>query len=155
MARGMTGHDDEALDIVQDAMMRFANNYSGRPADQWKPLFFRILINRVRDWQRRRAVRARVMHWLRPGERDPIYQAPAPAGTGPLATAMAAEALEDLDVAIRRLPARQQQAFVLRCLEGFDVAATAGIMDCSTGSVKTHYSRALSALRKMLGEHGE
>ena len=30
---------DDALDIVQGAMLRLARNYARRPSEEWKPLF--------------------------------------------------------------------------------------------------------------------
>ncbi len=148
---------DDALDIVQDAMLQLARRYAARPSEEWKPLFYRILNNRIHDCQRRRVVRARIMAWL-PVRRDDEDEAPDPiesaAGNevAPSEQAQIDETLHALERALGELPARQQQAFLLRTLEGFDVAATAAAMGCSQGSVKTHYFRAVQTLRERLGE---
>lgn len=148
---------DEALDLVQDAMIRLARNYASKPADELAPLFYRILQNRIRDWQRRQAVRSRVMVWFGRGNEDndydPVAAAPDPAGRAPDEELESHEAMAGLEDALARLPARQREAFMLRTFEGLDVAGTAAAMGCSQGSVKTHYSRAVHSLRDTLGEH--
>ena len=158
MARFAVRDTDEALDIVQDAMIQLVRRYAGRAAEEWRPLFFRILTNRIRDWQRRYKVRSRVMVWLRrsgePDERpDLVETAPAPAHVVPEREAEMDQTLAALEEAVERLPPRQQQAFLLRTMQGLDVAETARAMGCSQGSVKTHYSRAVHALRAGLGGH--
>ncbi len=152
-------HDQDALDAVQDAMLRLVRRYARRPAAEWPPLFYRILENGIRDMQRRRRTRSGVLAWLpwrgaddEHDELDPVAQAPDPAPT-PAAQVQTAETLQALERAVAALPARQRQAFLLRSIEGMDVAATAQVMGCSEGSVKTHYFRALQFLRGQLGEY--
>ena len=158
IARMAVRDADEALDIVQDAMIKLARNYASRPSEEWRPLFYRILNNRIRDWQRRRVVRNKLFGWL-PGtfaedgeENGDPYEAVAETGHGPTEQLMLNDAMVTLQSALDELPARQQQAFCLRNFEGLDVAQTAVAMRCSEGSVKTHYSRAVHALRERLGE---
>jgi RNA polymerase sigma-70 factor (ECF subfamily) len=110
----------------------------------------------VRDWHRRRAVRARVLgFFVRADEtsEDPLDAVPAPSHESPLERVAIEETMEAVAAALRRLPARQCEAFMLRNFEGLDVAATARAMGCSEGSVKTHHSRAVARLRELLGEH--
>src|SRR6201996_7625183 len=157
IAQAALRHEDDALDAVQDAMLQLARAYADRPAEEWKPLFYRILENRIRDMQRRRTVRGRVMAWLPfrrdedDEESDPIAQAPSH-DLPPGARLELDEAMTALDGALEELPGRQRQAFMLRNLEGLDVAQTAQAMGCSEGSVKTHYFRALQSLRQKLGD---
>src|SRR5579862_4460566 len=157
IAQAALRHEDDALDAVQDAMLQLARAYADRPAEEWKPLFYRILENRIRDMQRRRTVRGRVIAWLpfrgedEDEDNDPIAAAPSPEPQ-PVKRLELDEALGALEKALGELPRRQQQAFMLRTLEGLDVAQTAAAMGCSEGSVKTHYFRALQALRAQLGD---
>lgn len=151
------GDRDEALDIVQDAMLKLVRSYSSRPSDEWRPLFFRILTNRITDQQRRQAVRRRVIAWFGPAKEDddsdPIAELPDERPMAPEEVLGRADAMTALEAAVGRLPARQREAFLLRSLEGLDVAETAAAMGCGEGSVKTHYSRAVHALRTALGDH--
>lgn len=148
---------DDAMDIVQEAMIKLARNYAGKPSEQWAPLFYRILQNRIRDWHRRQAVRNRVMVWFGRNDPDddydPVAAAPDPLARRPEDELGTDRALAELSVALERLPPRQREAFMLRTFEGFDVAGTAMAMGVSEGSVKTHYSRAVHRLRDALGEH--
>ena len=45
IARYSTGDTEEALDLVQDAMLKLVKTYADRPGDEWPPLFYRILDN--------------------------------------------------------------------------------------------------------------
>jgi RNA polymerase sigma-70 factor, ECF subfamily len=148
---------EEALDVVQDAMLQLVRRYGSRPAGEWMPLFYRILQNRIRDSQRRKTVRNRIFAWWpgSAGDDESAEDASADAADGrpePDALVANGEALRTLESAVADLPARQSEAFLLRTIEGLDVAATAVVMGCSEGSVKTHYSRAVHALRARLGE---
>ena len=157
-ARMAVGNDADALDIVQDAMMKLAEKYGQRDPAEWPPLFHRILQSRIRDFYRRSKVRNRFRVWFgfgntenedRTGSLDNIKDQAAREPVELLATK---QALASLAQAIEALPIRQQQAFILRTWDSLDVAQTARAMGCSAGSVKTHYSRAVQTLRKKIEE---
>jgi RNA polymerase sigma-70 factor (ECF subfamily) len=65
-----------------------------------------------------------------------------------------AQILQEIELEIQELPARQREAFLMRYWEEMDVAETAAAMGCSEGSVKTHCSRAVQALSKALKAKG-
>ncbi|MGI9343942.1 MAG: RNA polymerase sigma factor [Gammaproteobacteria bacterium] len=151
-------NSDDALDIVQDSMIRFVRSYAKKPADEWPPLFFRVLRNRIIDHQRSQTVRNRVFGWFSKSPdtdepNDPGAMAPDPAMRSPEQQSGLDDAMGALEQAVGELPERQRQAFLLRAMEGLDVAATASVMGCSDGSVKQHYHRALRSLRATLGDH--
>ncbi len=161
MAELATGNREDALDLVQDAMLGLVKSYADRDEQAWAPLFYRILQNRIRDHYRRSKVRNRFRSWLGLGTRsdenedlpDPIQNAPDTRQPDTIHKVLQEDAIDRLHGALQVLPVRQQQAFLLRCWEGMDVAATAFAMGCSEGSVKTHYSRAIHRLREMLEDH--
>jgi RNA polymerase sigma-70 factor (ECF subfamily) len=155
MALIATANIDEALDVVQDAMLAFVKLYASRPAVEWGVLFHRSLQSRIIDWRRRAMVRNRFRGWLGcsdrgPDDEDPIATVADTTTPDPAEQMMRRDLGEAIENALRALPLRQQQAFLLRAWEGLDVAETAFAMGCSEGSVKTHYSRAVHTLRNRL-----
>lgn len=154
MARIATGNEDDALDIVQEAMLTLAQRYAARSEAEWAPLFQRILQNRIRDWYRRSKVRNRFRVWFKrdEDEDDPLENHPDPIPDEPLQQLETEQFGEALEKALGELPNRQQQAFLLRAWEGMSVEETAAAMGVSAGSVKTHYSRAVHTLRERLEE---
>lgn len=159
MAALACGNDDDALDVVQDSMLSFVKKYALRPEDEWTPLFYRVLQSRITDWHRRATVRNRVKAWLGWGdvheddEQDPLQNLADEGAPLPDRLMEGNQLAAALEAALRALPLRQQQAFLMRAWEGLDTRETALAMGCSQGSVKTHYSRALQTLREKLEEH--
>lgn len=153
MAEVSIGDRDQALDLVQETMIQLVRRYQDRPSQEWRPLFYRCLQNRIRDWHRRQKVR-RALFWQPPTQTEegpaPMPEAPDPAGIDGAEALQRAQAMRKLEAALAGLPRRQREAFELRLWEGMDVAETAQCMACSQGSVKTHLSRALARLRSEL-----
>lgn len=139
---------DEALDLIQNSMLKLVQRYADRDENEWTLLFYRILQNEIKDWKRKAWVRG----WF--GFIDPetewIEDKSVQACPDRVVHQDAINSA--MHAAIKQLPWRQQQAFLLRSWEGLNVKQTAKVMACTTGSVKTHYSRAVTFLRKQLAE---
>jgi RNA polymerase sigma-70 factor (ECF subfamily) len=157
-------HDDQsALDIVQDSMLRLAEKYCARPPAELPLLFQRILQNAIRDHFRRQKVRSTwgtALSNLGIGDEDadPLDTFEVDdTGNVPVSPAdqlEQAQVMAIIEDAVKALPGRQREAFLLRYWEELDVSETAKAMGCSEGSVKTHCSRATHALAKVLRAKG-
>ena len=155
--------DHAALDIVQDAMLKLADNYADRPVAEYPMLFQRILQNTMRDYWRRQKVRNLWTTLLSSfggqgddDDRDPLEMLGAGADSQeePFAQLERSQTIAIIEQALHKLPARQREAFILRYWEEMDVAEAASVMGCSQGSVKTHCSRATHAIAAFLKSKG-
>lgn len=144
-------------------MIKLAEKYGDKPAEEFPLLFQRILQNTIRDHYRRQKVRnawTTLFSSLTPehDEYDPLENLED--STNPSAPAKPDESLQQSQVialieqALTKLPARQREAFLLRYWEGLDTAEAAVAMGCTEGSVKTHCSRAVHALAASLKAKG-
>ena len=157
MARLSTRQIDDAHDIVQEAMYKLIEKYAHKQPLDWKPLFFTILNSKITDYYRRNSIKDKVFFKSKatPAEDDyyldwESYSATASGTSGPDAQFIQQRNIHELSRCIEQLSHRQKQAFMMRCWEGYSTQETANLMACSEGSVKTHYSRAISKLRNML-----
>jgi RNA polymerase sigma-70 factor (sigma-E family) len=140
----MLGDRGVAEEVVQDAFCGLYQNWD-RLADPGKALAYvrSAVLNRCRSALRRRA------RW-----QDRLAAVPRPGETVESAEASVLTSEEHRTVltALRRLPARQREALVLRFYLEFGEAETAVAMGVSPGTVKSTTSRALAALGRLLGE---
>ncbi len=151
-----TGNSNDVLDLLQDSMIAFVRKYSDKSESEWKPLFYRVVQNRIRDWYRREKLKK--LFFIQISGRqdneenrpDPLEFIEDPKAADSLNTLKTSQAMEKLNHVLKQLPARQQQVFLLRSWEGLSTKETAKAMGCTQGTVKTHYSRAVSKLKQEL-----
>jgi len=152
MASLAVHNEADALDIVQDSMIKLATRYGDKPSEQWRPLFYTILNNCILDWHRKDT------RWRRWFVRDHIDDDEDASllevedDFGPIEHLQNAQLTDELLAVIEALPVKQQQCFLLRCWEGFSVQQTAEVMCVNEGSVKTHYHRAMQKIQSALQE---
>ena len=157
--------EDAALDILQDSMIKLSTHYGDKPAGELPLLFQRILSNTTLDWFRRQKTRnahfTSLSDFSSGDDQEDFDLLEVNSGQAAHALGESAEqwtgrlqTLQHIESAIMELPARQREAFLLRYWEELDVAETAAVMGCTEGSVKTHCSRAVQALHRILSARG-
>jgi len=159
-------NEESALDIVQEAMIKLPEKYGDKPAAELPMLFQRILQTTILDFFRREKVRntwVSLFSSMTPNNQDDdnfdLLESYASEEGSEAAESTAdkierEQVLNIIDEEIKKLPARQREAFLMRYWEDMDVAETAAAMGCSEGSVKTHCSRATHALAASLKVKG-
>ena len=87
IAQFATRNRDDALELVQEAMMKLVQKYADRDESEWSALFYSILQSRILDWHRRQSVRNRFRHWFFASDdedaEDELEQLPAHEASDP------------------------------------------------------------------------
>lgn len=145
-----------ALEAVEGTMRAFATRHDTHAEGDW-PLLFWSLLDGDLD-KRLRVLRPRWRTWFARRVQDadaddPRAALPDPASPGPFMQLPDAKAMTALEGALRALPMRQRQAFLLRVREELDVAGSARVLHLSESVVRTQLFRALRNLRTRLRTH--
>ncbi len=149
LALQLLGNRDDALDVVQDAFLRFFTTLQRfdvrRPL---KPWLYQIVRNRVVDLYRRRRVR-RNEPLDRGDDGGPALQLHDPAAD-PERDAGRAELRLRLWRALDQLSPKQREILVLRDYQDLSYAEIATALDIPIGTVMSRLHGARQRLRKIL-----
>jgi RNA polymerase sigma-70 factor (ECF subfamily) len=146
----LTGNPDTALDVAQDAMLRFFNSLGRfdveRPVRPW---LLRIVRNLVGDLRRRARVRR-----TEPLQRDPdavILDPPDPR-PGPEAWSERRELQRLVWLELQKLPRRYREAVVLRDYQDLPYAEIAEVLQIPRGTLMSRLHRGRAMLRRAVLE---
>lgn len=153
-------NDDDALDIVQNAMINLIKSYHQKDIKEIKLLFPTILYNETMTFLSEKKqindntiAQEDILSSVDSEDMDSIISSLSTDyknNSSPESLIAQKEIIENIEKAMKDLPHRQTQAVYLRHIEGFSVEECAQIMGCTTGSVKTHTSRAIEYILKKI-----
>jgi RNA polymerase sigma-70 factor (sigma-E family) len=136
----LTGDAHRADDLVQQTITTLYVKWQrARAADNLDAYVRTMLVRTYVDEKR--------LAWARVGL---FREAPEP----PPVTEAGPEDRHLVRAALTRLPRRQQAVLVLRFFYDLPVDEVAAMLGCTSGTVKTHTSRGLATLRRLLGDSG-
>ena len=148
---------EEAKDCSQEAFLRLhesAGSFAGQ--SKFSTWFYRIVVNCCLDHQRRRRGWRRLLGWRdrrdeEPDAPDPVEQAAAPF-VDPTEGLHAERRMSQVWALVEELSPQQRAAVTLSCREGLATKEIAAVLNVSEATVRVHLHRALSTLRRRLGD---
>jgi RNA polymerase sigma-70 factor, ECF subfamily len=150
LARWLTRNDDDAQDVVQDAMLRALRYFAGFRGEHARPWLLQIVRNSCMDWLRENHPgEIAMLDDLDDAERASI-EPHAPAADEPDAVAARMDDRERLNDALAALPPHYREVVVLRELEDLSYRDIAAVTDVPVGTVMSRLARARGLLRQAL-----
>ncbi len=152
LALQMLGNRDDAMDVAQEAMLRFFSSLGTFDRERRvQPWLFAIVRNQVRDlWRRRKR---------RPGEElgeagEALTRHLVDPGANPEANLRRNELKHRVWRALAELTAAQREIIVLRDFHDLSYSDIAGVLDIPIGTVMSRLHGARRQLRARLEEGG-
>jgi RNA polymerase sigma-70 factor (ECF subfamily) len=147
----LLGNPDDALDVAQDAMVRFFRSL-GRfdPKRPVRPWLLQIVRNLVRDRARRKRVRR--TESLEPADDDALRFEPRDESPDPEALAERQQLQRLVWGCLQELPTQYREALVLRDYQDFSYAEIASTLQIPRGTVMSRLHRARRLLHDLVHE---
>ena len=141
------GRHHDALDVVQDVFLKWARQCGEQPPTQPRGWLRRVTLNRAIDLRRHRRRDAEPI-----GEMVEMVETPkTPADRACLEDAIDHAALrDDIALAFDRLTEIQRGVLVAKVYDELTFAQIATELSLAVSTVKTHYLRAVQAVRDRL-----
>ena len=142
----------DAEDLTQEIFMKMSKSLSSlKDAGSIRPWLFRIALNRVRDFHRKKSI---LSFFGTTTELEAAAQATAENHNNPANTMMLKEFQSQFRKLTDSLPQGEREVFMLRFVDHLEIREIAGILKKGESTVKTHLYRAIKKFRQDPGLHG-
>ncbi len=135
---------DLAVDCMQDVFVELYQNFKNTSVDNWPALLRWLAVRRALDslrvQRRAEACSESLSHEIERNSRAPT----------PSQHAEFQELLERVRIEVAKLPAKQGEAFWLRCVEQASIKEVAEVLSTSEGDCRVLIHRARATLREKL-----
>lgn len=137
----------EAQDLVQQVFLRLSQHPGLDGVDKPEAYIFQTAANALKDRQRRETVRFR--HGAVDAQ-DTDLEEQVRSDLSPERVLLGRQAVARLAAALRELPERTRDIFMLRCYEGLKHAEIAHLHGISVRAVEKHMAKALARVSRVV-----
>lgn len=146
------GHEEDAKDAAQDALIKVFKNISQFTGDaQFSTWLYRIVVNTCKDYLRKQAsLKETTMTGLDADGESVLWEIPASDTLHPEKQLERKEIQLKIHSALEKLPEANKTVVILRDIQGLSYEEISHIEDCSVGTVKSRINRGRKYLRELL-----
>lgn len=146
------GHEEDAKDAAQDALIKVFKNISQYTGDaQFSTWLYRIVVNTCKDYLRKRAgLKETALEGLDSDGDSTVWELPASDTIQPEKQLERKEIQKKIHQALDQLPGANKTAVILRDIQGLSYEEISQIEACSVGTVKSRINRGRKYLRELL-----
>jgi RNA polymerase sigma-70 factor (ECF subfamily) len=138
-------------DLVQQVFLRLSQHPQLGAIENPDAYIFQTAANILKDHARRDGVRRRYVVGAAPGVEESVDWH---SDLSPERVLQGEQSVAELVAALRALPDRTRDVFMLRCFEGLKHAEIARLLGISVRATEKHFANALAHVSQCLGHEG-